>query len=601
MFKKAVTVAGGLYVARQYFRERLEEVKEKLEVEKEAKQTLKKRFHQSQEDASWTVLALLPTLSEQILESMDVETLTNELQSRSKSRSTVGPSGLVSSVQPQIQTGAPQRSRPTSGVSSGIEVVNRETSDESTTSDVRLSSSFVSASGSVSQSWVDSPAASGSRNSPAPPASVTSSTAESLEDVGQTDVHSGRQSLAASFISTVTDASTSSVATDMTDTRSKAQLWNEVKMLTFTRTLTTLYSTTLLCLFTNLQLSFLARSKYVSAVLQQEHEDRMRERLEAELTPANLIFGSLGFGSSAGSSLEKLLSGGALLEDEDEDGTSDRGALWNAEGINVESETKYLTLTWWLLHVGWKDVGERVKRAVEETFDGVSLKTKLAAIDLHRLISDVRRRVEHEITFEGRERRTTFLSSVMPPTPETLQHVMVSAGYPSTSLHPLYPTDTIESSQSLDSSQLSYNFVDSPALAVSTSKHFDSQGGVNYQGPPLPLAQPLFAEPFASLLNETRDVLASPNFARVLEVALDKATEVLFDSLEKNVFRPAPGDTEEVRIRLAGLLPGLAKWSQLALNGIPNELVDNILSLREVSCLSAIVFAQFDEQFHSLE
>jgi peroxin-3 len=35
----------------------------------------------------------------------------------------------------------------------------------------------------------------------------------------------------------------------------------------------------------------------------------------------------------------------------------------------------------------------------------VSLKTKLAAIDVHRLVRDVRRRVEHEVTFEGRGRR----------------------------------------------------------------------------------------------------------------------------------------------------------------------------------------------------
>jgi hypothetical protein len=35
----------------------------------------------------------------------------------------------------------------------------------------------------------------------------------------------------------------------------------------------------------------------------------------------------------------------------------------------------------------------------------VSLKNKIGVIDLHRLISDVRRRVEHEITFEGTERR----------------------------------------------------------------------------------------------------------------------------------------------------------------------------------------------------
>ena len=55
---------------------------------------------------------------------------------------------------------------------------------------------------------------------------------------------------------------------------------------------------------------------------------------------------------------------------------------------------------------------------------------------------------------------------------------------------------------------------------------------------------------------------------------------MLFSGLEKNVFvdtATAEDKTipeEEVRIRLAGLLPGLARWSSLALNGLPNELVD---------------------------
>jgi hypothetical protein len=35
----------------------------------------------------------------------------------------------------------------------------------------------------------------------------------------------------------------------------------------------------------------------------------------------------------------------------------------------------------------------------------VSLKQQLSPMDLHRLIIDVRRRVEHEVTFEGAERR----------------------------------------------------------------------------------------------------------------------------------------------------------------------------------------------------
>lgn len=42
----------------------------------------------------------------------------------------------------------------------------------------------------------------------------------------------------------------------------------------------------------------------------------------------------------------------------------------DADFINEESESKYLTLSWWLLNVGWKDVGERVRRGVEEVFYG---------------------------------------------------------------------------------------------------------------------------------------------------------------------------------------------------------------------------------------
>jgi peroxin-3 len=69
-------------------------------------------------------------------------------------------------------------------------------------------------------------------------------------------------------------------------------------------------------------------------------------------------------------------------------------------------------------------------------------------------------------------------------------------------------------------------------------------------------------------------------------------------------------------MRLADLLPGLARWSVLAMTGNPNELVDvglffllsvvfltgrflfqGLLAMREVQCLSAIVFARFEEKF----
>lgn len=94
----------------------------------------------------------------------------------------------------------------------------------------------------------------------------------------------------------------------------------------------------------------------------------MREQLEAGLTASNLVFGSLGLGPAAGSRLEDLLSGGSA--DNDELGSEPLFQGEKLGGIGDDVENKYLTLSWWLLHVGWKDVSERVRRGVEETFDG---------------------------------------------------------------------------------------------------------------------------------------------------------------------------------------------------------------------------------------
>jgi len=77
-----------------------------------------------------------------------------------------------------------------------------------------------------------------------------------------------------------------------------------------------------------------------------------------------------------------------------------------------------------------------------------------------------------------------------------------------------------------------------------------------------------------ALLEETRDLLTSSDFALVLERALDRAASLLFDGLSQNVFVGQEGQEGEVRLRTASVLPGLVRWSSLALNGLPNELVD---------------------------
>lgn len=104
-------------------------------------------------------------------------------------------------------------------------------------------------------------------------------------------------------------------------------------------------------------------------------------------------------------------------------------------------------------------------------------------------------------------------------------------------------------------------------------QHVLMQGGIS------PIIATNHDPTFIALLEETRNLITSSDFERVLELCLDRATEVLFDGLQKNVFVDSASSAEEVsqealKLRLAGLLPGLARWSHLALNGLPNELID---------------------------
>lgn len=98
------------------------------------------------------------------------------------------------------------------------------------------------------------------------------------------------------------------------------------------------------------------------------------------------------------------------------------------------------------------------------------------------------------------------------------------------------------------------------------------QGGISQTS--ATRASPAFDE----LLAETRSLLQSPDFSVVLESCLDRATEILFKSIKDTMFIQGGSSVDEdgapLQLRLVGLLPGMARWSHLAFNGLPNELVD---------------------------
>lgn len=121
--------------------------------------------------------------------------------------------------------------------------------------------------------------------------------------------------------------------------------------------MTIIYSASLLSLLTAIQLTILARFKYVRSIQRSEQDARSREAFEAKLSFSSLLFGGA-------LDIESMLSkemAGFLSPDELEDASFE---------ISEEDSSKYLTLSWWMLHVGWKDIAERVRRAVEETLEG---------------------------------------------------------------------------------------------------------------------------------------------------------------------------------------------------------------------------------------
>ncbi|KAL4072325.1 Peroxin-3 [Scleroderma citrinum] len=582
----ATLTMGTTYAASAYVRARLEDMKEKVVRQRMAKDSLRRRFQATHDDACYTIMALIPTLATQILEEMDVESLTNELQSLS------GASGPRSPSRPPPPSQYLQSASETSSVSDA----QSEAGSMSLSSYSGSGHEGERTSGLGSGSWVERMSTSESSQAPR---DLLASSGRQLSD----SIVSTSSSLSHNGQNTHSDASSASSSSK----KRKAQLWKEVKNLTLTRALTTLYTTTLLSLLTAAQVTLLARSRYIASVRASERAERAHDQI-----PRFSMTGIL-----AREAIARIVDIEALcpkwLTDEEED--------LDVEDINEDvselTQMRFLTLSWWILHVGWKDVASRVRGVVENVFDGVSLRTKLSCQELRDLILDVRRHVELVGATERPHSR--FMSSLLPPTPETTAHVLTQGGafpMPAFELqHDRRRVHAKEPAQADVSDSMIIQDGISPATAID----------ITSPKPRTALLSSLGSDPrFMSLLVETQAYLSGPDFAYALTCALDRATSVLMDGLRARVFvdtgnavNPTEGDEnehqdkdrqgsenphvdvevpkEEMKIRLVGLLPGLARWSQLALNATPNELVDNIMAVREVSALEAIIISDYQD------
>ncbi|GAA5932405.1 Pex3p [Sporobolomyces koalae] len=342
-------------------------------------------------------------------------------------------------------------------------------------------------------------------------------------------------------------------------TKSKVQLWNEIKILSFTRLLTSIYVLSLLTIQTHVQLALLGRARYVKSLIDA-------------LPPRSPPSTSSTFPSPTEKDKELSMSNKDDLEaalysakEQDEAREEDRAS--------EDVERKYLTFSWWLLHEGWKVVRDRVEEKVEEVIGPMGLKTPVVYGELSALLGEIRRRIE---TLPDGS-RFDFCSALHPPTSADELHTLVTGGGFQSPASPSAPS-------------------------ASSSASSDS----------------LITPTLRSLLNETSDFLLSPDGSLVLTLLLDRLFALSVSKLEPAFSTPIPSstteetgqgargarfeDVTEKQTRLASLLPVLTRLTAagpegqagILRSGHGNEYVEGIDDIRELREFVAIVYASYD-------
>ncbi|KAI9790394.1 MAG: peroxin [Peltula sp. TS41687] len=229
-----VGVLSAGYVAAQYISSKLSSARERMSGDRIARENLRRRFEQNQEDCTLTTLALIPALSTLVLEDLPVENITRELQLKKAER--LAAAANVNAGAGRRGTG---REEEDGGSSAGQPTSLTEDDDDDGRS---AAHSLTSESyGRASQAIVEGGGEDGS--APTGASSAAAAAAAGEGSAGNAAPSSNRPR------------------------KTKAQLWAELKIASITRTFTLIYSLALLTLLTRIQLNLLGRRSYLASVM----------------------------------------------------------------------------------------------------------------------------------------------------------------------------------------------------------------------------------------------------------------------------------------------------------------------------------------------
>ncbi|KAI9366566.1 Peroxin-3 [Pilaira anomala] len=468
------TIAGGSYFAGKYATSKIRNIQEKTTADRLAKENLKRRFQQNQNDCVFTVLSLLPTLGEQILHEMNIEEGWAKLQETRKLEKIEArlrkEREVAASLREEEEAMEQLREQDTS---ESVVMVEHETSEdkkeqvESKKTTEKPRQEMDSSVGSLSTSVIEE------QETPLPPGILSK--------------------------------------------KEKNLLWDEIKTMSFTRTFTSIYSVTLLTILTHIQLNLLGRFTYIWSVsILNKSEPTIRLQQE--------------------------------------------GAEPDVGFLDPKIERMYLSVSWWLLHRGWKKCAARVQEAVDEIVSGIPIKGFLNYEDSKQLIAKLRRRIEFEI--DGKP--INYREFMLPDTKEEELEFIRGAGFEEEEEDVVddEKTSSISLCKLLDETK---DFIDSPD----------------------------FNQVLTSCLNEVFSIFDQHAFVSTL---LPNNDPMMGSSIQEVTHAEALKLQEEKKVILANLLPTISRQAHLIIAG--NEYLNAFAHMKELQAFSALIYTQYGDEMN---
>lgn len=237
------------------------------------------------------------------------------------------------------------------------------------------------------------------------------------------------------------------------------------------------------------------------------------------------------------------------LENNDDDNPD------QAYGNDFETNRRYLTFSWWLLHRGWREVMLKVQGAVKEVFGALSPRDDITLERFSELTLEVRKKVEG--VTEADRQASRWLQYLL-PTRDQESFVLKESGMTS--------------------------------------------------GTTLPVSQspiPSIVTPLRRLLDETSDLIDSPPFTHVLTLLLDAGFSMLVDQkVSQQSFKvSSASDTTDLNaprvqevvgakpIKLPIVLATLTRQAHKIGNGVPNEYLQAMEEVRDLESFAAVVYS----------